>query len=92
MCKKNSSLQKLFADFHEGAARSWRRLLEGHCGVVSLKGHPLEFDGIPSQVAALVPAGDNVEGGWVSTDWLVAGVWMVWAGFEEVVNIGADTV
>ncbi|KAL0637087.1 Mitochondrial beta-keto-acyl synthase [Maublancomyces gigas] len=56
-----------------GAVRSWRRLLEGHCGVVSLKERSLEFDSIPSQVAALVPTGDGVEGGWIQADWLVAG-------------------
>lgn len=50
--------------------RSWHRLIDGHCGIVSLKGRSPEFDGIPSQVAALVPNGDTVEGGWNEKEWL----------------------
>lgn len=83
MYKKIFLAPRIITNLHPGAVRSWRRLLEGHCGVVSLKESSLEFDGIPSQVAALVPTGDGVEGGWIQADWLVAGVLQPWGVGER---------
>jgi len=55
-----------------GAANSWHRLIEGKCGIKSIKNRP-EFNGIPSQVAATVPLGSSRDGGWDPTEWLRGG-------------------
>ncbi|KAL7270436.1 Mitochondrial beta-keto-acyl synthase [Rhizina undulata] len=56
-----------------GVTHSWRRLIDGHCGIVSLKGRDPRFEEIPSQVAAMVPTGDKTDGGWNAKDWLAPG-------------------
>lgn len=51
-----------------GVRHVWRRLLEGHSGIVSLPNRP-EFDQIPSRVVGLVPQGEG-EGEFNETDWV----------------------
>ncbi|KAL8999098.1 MAG: hypothetical protein Q9169_001986 [Polycauliona sp. 2 TL-2023] len=53
-----------------GVQRSWTRLLDGHCGVVSLKDRGDAFLQQQSQVAGLVPAGKKEDGAWRPSDWL----------------------
>ncbi|KAI5780145.1 ketoacyl synthase domain-containing protein [Peziza echinospora] len=59
-----------------GIRRTWKKLLAGDCGVVSLlaKGQRGENDpryaAIPCTVAATVPLGSKAEGGWDPKEWL----------------------
>ncbi|PWW75821.1 3-oxoacyl-synth [Tuber magnatum] len=55
-----------------GASKSWQRLVEGQCGIRSIKKR-LEFNGIPSQVAATIPLGASGHGGWDPNEWLGRG-------------------
>ncbi|KAG8624320.1 hypothetical protein KVT40_007387 [Elsinoe batatas] len=56
-----------------GIRRTWKRLLDGDCGVQSLKGRSA-FAGLPSQVAAIVPKHGGLEAGaWEPKDWLLPG-------------------
>ncbi|KAH3908061.1 hypothetical protein HBI56_149850 [Parastagonospora nodorum] len=47
-----------------GVRRIWKRLIEGHCGIVSIKDRSLDFAKLPSQIAALVPEGSKEHGKW----------------------------
>ncbi|KAF2821355.1 3-oxoacyl-synthase-like protein [Ophiobolus disseminans] len=52
-----------------GVSRTWKRLIDGHCGIVSIKGRSPAFDTLPSQVAALVPEGSRDDGRWNAKDY-----------------------
>ncbi|KAL8902274.1 MAG: hypothetical protein Q9207_004792 [Kuettlingeria erythrocarpa] len=52
-----------------GVKRSWTRLLDGHCGVVSLKDKGDAFLQQQCQVAGLVPQGRKEDGAWRASDW-----------------------
>ncbi|KAF2875296.1 3-oxoacyl-synthase-like protein [Massariosphaeria phaeospora] len=56
-----------------GVRRTWRRLLDGHCGIVSIKDRDPHFAGLPSQVAAIVPEGKKDDGMWNAKEWLNPG-------------------
>ncbi|KAK4935566.1 Mitochondrial beta-keto-acyl synthase [Elasticomyces elasticus] len=51
-----------------GVRRTWQRLLNGECGIVSTRHLGDEFANIPSQVAGLVPVSPDQEGSWKATD------------------------
>ena len=55
-----------------GAQLSWKRLLDGQCGIVSLAGrtkaHALQQCQV--QVAGLIPRGKKEHGGWTAAEWL----------------------
>ncbi|KAL4885318.1 3-oxoacyl-synth [Aspergillus karnatakaensis] len=53
-----------------GFRRTWRRLLDGHCGIVNVKDRDVRFAEIPAQIAAVVPEGLRKEGGWTASEWL----------------------
>ncbi|EER45786.1 3-oxoacyl-acyl carrier protein synthase [Histoplasma capsulatum H143] len=53
-----------------GVRRTWTRLLDGHCGVVSVKNRGPGYSDLPCQIAALVPQGSKNDGGWRGSDWL----------------------
>lgn len=53
-----------------GAQRSWNRLIDGRCGIVSLRDKGAEFQQQKCQVAGLVPKGRKEDGGWNVDDWL----------------------
>ncbi|EXJ93046.1 3-oxoacyl-[acyl-carrier-protein] synthase II [Capronia epimyces CBS 606.96] len=55
-----------------GVRRTWQRLLNGECGIVSTRHLGLEFAGLPSQVAGLVPVSVPGSG---SHDGAGEGVW-----------------
>jgi 3-oxoacyl-[acyl-carrier-protein] synthase II len=57
-----------------GYRTSWNRLLAGKSGITSLRARAKEFEGIPCQVAGLVPHGNKVDGGWNPDEWLDRGV------------------
>lgn len=56
-----------------GIRRTWKNLIQGHCGIKSTTYLHEDFAGLPSQVAGLVP----IEGkeGWKAVDWLTKEVW-----------------
>ncbi|KAI9832648.1 MAG: hypothetical protein M1819_004233 [Sarea resinae] len=56
-----------------GVRRSWTRLLDGHCGIVSLKKRGPQFATLPCQVAAVIPEGSKEQGGWDLKEWLKPG-------------------
>ncbi|KAK0511660.1 hypothetical protein JMJ35_006233 [Cladonia borealis] len=53
-----------------GVQRTWKRLVDGHCGVVSLKDKGKTFEQQQCQVAGLVPEGKKEDGGWTVSEWL----------------------
>lgn len=55
---------------HAGAQRSWNHLIDGKCGIVSLRDIGAEFQQQQCQVAGLVPKGRKENGGWNVDDWL----------------------
>ena len=57
-----------------GVRRTWLRLIEGQCGITSIKDKSPQFAGLPSQVAAVVPAGAKEDGKWNAKEHLNAGV------------------
>ena len=59
---------------YQGIRRSWTRLLEGHCGIVSVRDVNAQFASLPSQIAGVVPRGLGKDGFWHASDWLNAGV------------------
>ncbi|KAF9691727.1 hypothetical protein EKO04_010440 [Ascochyta lentis] len=56
-----------------GVRRTWQRLVDGHCGVVSIKDRSPQFAVLPSLVAAVVPEGSREEGKWSAKEYLDAG-------------------
>ncbi|KAH7408667.1 3-oxoacyl-synthase-like protein [Phaeosphaeria sp. MPI-PUGE-AT-0046c] len=52
-----------------GVRRSWTRLIDGHCGVVSIKERSPDFATLPSQIAALVPEGRREDGKWSAKEY-----------------------
>ncbi|PTU20125.1 hypothetical protein P175DRAFT_0439824, partial [Aspergillus ochraceoroseus IBT 24754] len=50
--------------------RTWRRLLDGHCGVVNVKPRDARFADLPCQIAAVVPQGLRQDGKWTASEWL----------------------
>jgi 3-oxoacyl-[acyl-carrier-protein] synthase II len=57
-----------------GVRRTWQRLIEGHCGITSIKDRSPQFAALPSKIAALVPEGKKEEGGWNVQEYLNPGV------------------
>ncbi|KAK2765645.1 Mitochondrial beta-keto-acyl synthase [Arachnomyces sp. PD_36] len=53
-----------------GVRRTWKRLLDGHCGIVSVKDRGPGFAELPCQIAATVPQGLKENGGWTASEWL----------------------
>ncbi|KAF2248370.1 3-oxoacyl-synthase-like protein [Trematosphaeria pertusa] len=56
-----------------GVRRTWQRLLDGQCGIVSIKNRSPEFAVLPSQVAGVVPEGKKKDGRWNAKEWLNPG-------------------
>lgn len=50
--------------------RTWKRLLDGHCGIVNVKDRDARFADLPCQIAAVVPSGQRAEGRWMASEWL----------------------
>ncbi|MCJ1357218.1 MAG: Mitochondrial beta-keto-acyl synthase [Icmadophila ericetorum] len=51
-----------------GVRRSWKRLLDGDCGISSIQG--LGFQKLQCRVAGIVPEGEIENGEWTARDWL----------------------
>lgn len=57
-----------------GVRRSWKSLLKGKGGIVSVKDRSPQFAALPCQVVAVVREGLRVDGGWTASDWLTRDV------------------
>jgi hypothetical protein len=57
-----------------GVRPTWKRLIDGHCGIVNIRDRNPKFASLPSQVAGVIPLGEKVEGGWDPKEWLQPGV------------------
>lgn len=55
---------KVVTDGCSGVRRTWQRLVNGDCGIVSTRHLGDEFAALPSQVAGLVPDSADDEGAW----------------------------
>ncbi|KAJ5101526.1 Thiolase-like [Penicillium alfredii] len=53
-----------------GIRHTWRRLLDGHCGIVNVNHRDPRFTEVPCQIAAVVPPGTRRDGGWNASEWL----------------------
>lgn len=58
-----------------GVRRTWKRLLDGQCGIVNVSGRDERFKELPCQIAAVVPQGRREDGGWLASEWLSRSVW-----------------
>ena len=65
-----NGLEIISSHLHTGVQRTWKRLIDGHCGVVSLKDKGKAFEQQQCQVAGLVPEGKKEDGGWTVSEWL----------------------
>jgi hypothetical protein len=60
----------LIEHISKGIRRTWKRLLDGHCGIVNVADRHPRFAELPCQVAAIVPRGTRKDGGWKASEWL----------------------
>ncbi|KAJ5894486.1 mitochondrial beta-keto-acyl synthase [Penicillium taxi] len=57
-----------------GVRRTWKRLLDGHCGIINVNHRDARFAEQPCQIAAVVPTQSSPEdGGWAASEWLNRG-------------------
>ena len=53
-----------------GVRRSWQSLIDGKCGIRSLRDRGDVFKTLPSQIGGTIPLGSKVDGGWNAQEWL----------------------
>ncbi|KAJ5491736.1 3-oxoacyl- synthase [Penicillium diatomitis] len=73
-----------------GVRRTWKRLLEGHCGIVNVVSRDERFREIPAQIAAVVPKGKKEDGGWTVSEWMNRGDERVMAKFAQFAMAAAE--
>ncbi|KAF2676678.1 3-oxoacyl-synthase-like protein [Lentithecium fluviatile CBS 122367] len=73
-----------------GVRRTWRRLLDRQCGIISIKDRSSEFAVLPSQVAAVVPEGKKENGMWSAKDWLSPGDERKMALFAQYAMVASE--
>ncbi|KAJ6149764.1 hypothetical protein N7471_000963 [Penicillium samsonianum] len=73
-----------------GIRRTWKRLLDGHCGVVNVKDRDERYAEQPCQVAAVVPQGSRENGGWTASEWLDRGEERKMAKFAQYAMVAAE--
>ncbi|KAF2196875.1 3-oxoacyl-synthase-like protein, partial [Delitschia confertaspora ATCC 74209] len=73
-----------------GVRRTWTRLLDGHCGIVSIKDKGPQFTGLPSRIAGLVEEGKREDGGWNAKEWLEPGDERKMAKFAQYAMVAAQ--
>ncbi|KAF1847425.1 3-oxoacyl-synthase-like protein [Cucurbitaria berberidis CBS 394.84] len=73
-----------------GVRRTWTRLIEGQCGVVSIKDRSPGFGLLPSQVAALVPTGEKKDGMWNVKEHLSPGDERRMARFAQYAMVASE--
>ncbi|KAF2715104.1 3-oxoacyl-synthase-like protein [Pleomassaria siparia CBS 279.74] len=70
--------------------QTWRRLLDGQCGIVSIKEKGSQFALLPSQIAGLVREGPKEEGGWNANEWLNPGDHRKMARFAQYAMVASE--
>ncbi|KAJ5585420.1 uncharacterized protein N7459_005220 [Penicillium hispanicum] len=73
-----------------GIRRTWKRLLDGHCGIVNVNDSDARFAEQPCQVAAVVPQGTRQSGGWTASEWLSRGEERKMALFAQYAMAAAE--
>ncbi|KAH7076118.1 3-oxoacyl-synthase-like protein [Paraphoma chrysanthemicola] len=74
-----------------GVRRTWKRLLEGHSGVVSLQHRQPDFATLPSRIAGLVPEGRRIDGDWHAKEYgLSSGDERRMARFAQYAMVAAE--
>ena len=53
-----------------GVRRSWKRLIDGECGIESISSRGPAFQKLKCQVAGIIPQGSKDEGSWSVSEWL----------------------
>ncbi|KAM5446159.1 Mitochondrial beta-keto-acyl synthase [Microsporum audouinii] len=53
-----------------GIRHIWKRLLDGHSGIISIKDRDPKFAELPCQIAGVVPRGPKAEGCWDASEWV----------------------
>ena len=67
-------METISSHLRTGVQRTWKRLIDGHCGVVSLQDKEKAFEQQQCRVAGLVPEGRREDGGWTVSEWLSSDV------------------
>ncbi|KAH7125492.1 3-oxoacyl-synthase-like protein [Dendryphion nanum] len=73
-----------------GVRQTWSRLLDGQCGIVSIRDRSPQFALLPSQVAAVVPEGKKENGEWNSKELLKPADERRMARFAQYAMIAAE--
>ncbi|KAF1961567.1 3-oxoacyl-synthase-like protein [Byssothecium circinans] len=73
-----------------GVRRTWTRLLDGQCGIVSIRDRSARFAALPSQVAAIVPQGRREDGMWNAKEFLNPGDERRMATFAQYAMVAAE--
>ncbi|KAF2191473.1 ketoacyl synthase domain-containing protein [Zopfia rhizophila CBS 207.26] len=73
-----------------GVRRTWQRLLDGHCGIVSINEKGPQFASLPSRIAGIVPEGRKEDGEWNAKEWLSPGDERRMARFAQYAMIASE--
>ncbi|KAF2107215.1 3-oxoacyl-synthase-like protein [Lophiotrema nucula] len=73
-----------------GVRRTWSRLIDSQCGIVSIKDRSAEFALLPSQVAGIVPGGRKEDGGWNGKELLRPGDERRMARFAQYAMVASE--
>lgn len=73
-----------------GVRRTWTRLLEGKCGIVSIKDRSPQFAALPSQIAAVVPQGEKENGEWNAAQYMGPGDERKMARFAQYAMVASE--
>ncbi|CAI6337292.1 unnamed protein product [Periconia digitata] len=73
-----------------GVGRTWKRLLDSQCGIVSIKDRSHQFAALPSRVAAVVPEGSKADGLWNTKERFTAGEEKRIARFAQYAMVASE--
>ncbi|KZM18974.1 transferase [Ascochyta rabiei] len=73
-----------------GVRRTWQRLVDGHCGITTIKDRSPQFAALPSHVAAVVPEGMRTDGKWNAKEYLNAGDERRMARFAQYAMVASE--
>ncbi|KAF2624656.1 3-oxoacyl-synthase-like protein [Macroventuria anomochaeta] len=73
-----------------GVRRAWQRLIDGNCGITSIKDRSPQFAALPSQVAAVVPEGTKADGKWSAKEYTGPGDERRMAKFAQYAMVASE--
>ncbi|ORY05189.1 3-oxoacyl-synthase-like protein, partial [Clohesyomyces aquaticus] len=73
-----------------GVRRSWKRLLDSECGIVSIENRGPQFATLPSRVAGLVPEGLKQDKQWNAKEYLQPGDERIMAKFAQYAMVASE--